>query len=306
MALLAAVFCCLHAAAGLAAPTYTLTQNTQLNFGTMQVPGSAVTDIISTSGGQSGTGVFLYGTVSAGDYTIKCTGSPCSAFTASITTSTPNCTGLSSVGSWNGDYNNGATTGNLPLAGLANPGAAGMHLKLGAQALFTNGVSAGSCTPTFTIHLAQGPFSFDFPQSASIAFDVPITFNKISDIDFGTVTALNSSTYRMSTAGAESVVAGTGAALYGTPKAANITIIGSTTDGITIQANGYTANNGVTPSNAQCAYNGGGPTVCTSAITGVAPGAGKTLLVGVDVATNGTQAAGSSAAPTFTINVNYQ
>ena len=34
-----------------------------------------------------------------------------------------------------------------------------------------------------------------------------------------------------------------------------------------------------------------------------APGAGKTLLLGVDVAADGTQAAGTAAAPTFTVTV---
>jgi hypothetical protein len=213
---------------------------------------------------------------------------------------------VTSIGSWQGDYNSGANTGALPFTGLANPGAAGLRLKIGATATYTNAVSAGSCTPTFNIHIAQGTHTFDFLENETIAFDVGITFNKISDIDFGTVTALNSSTYRMSTAGAESVVTGTGAALFGTPKAANITISGSTTDGVTIQATGYTANNGVTPSNAQCSYDGGASAACSSAITGAAPGAGKTLLVGVDVAADGTQASGSTATPTFTINVNYQ
>jgi hypothetical protein len=35
----------------------------------------------------------------------------------------------------------------------------------------------------------------------------------------------------------------------------------------------------------------------------VAPGAGKTLLLGVTVAADGTQAAGTTAAPTFTVQV---
>jgi hypothetical protein len=140
--------------------------------------------------------------------------------------------------------------------------------------------------------------------TANIAFDAPLTLNKGVDINFGTVTANNASTYRISPAGALTTISGSGSYITGATSAGSITIAGSTTDGITISAGGYIANNGVTPSNAQCSYNGGAAAAC--AMTGAAPGAGTPLLVGVDVATDGTQAAGTSAAPTFTISVAYQ
>ena len=141
--------------------------------------------------------------------------------------------------------------------------------------------------------------------TANIAFDTPLSMNKTSDIDFGTVTASNASTYRISTAGAVSTVTGTGTSISGSPHAASITLSGSSSQLMNISAGLYTANNGVTPSNASCAYNGGASGAC-SIIGAAAPGAGKTLLVGVDVAADGTQAAGTSAAPTFTITAVYQ
>ena len=139
--------------------------------------------------------------------------------------------------------------------------------------------------------------------TANIAFDAPVTLNKTADINFGTETAANASTYRITTAGAVTTTVGTGAHLYGATNAGSITIAGPAADTLTISIGGYTVNNGVTPSNASCAYNGGAQvTPCTYAAA-VAPGAGKTLLLGVDVAADGTQAAGTSAAPTFTVTV---
>lgn len=141
--------------------------------------------------------------------------------------------------------------------------------------------------------------------TANIAFDTPLTLTKTSDINFGTVTASNASTYNITTAGAVTTTAGTGAYLYGATTAGSITIAGPTADTLTISVGGYTANNGVTPSNASCAYNGGAAVTPCSYTTAVAPGAGKTLLLGATVAADGTQAAGTTAAPTFTVTVTY-
>ena len=140
--------------------------------------------------------------------------------------------------------------------------------------------------------------------TANIAFDAPVTLNKTADINFGTETAANASTYRITTAGAVTTTVGTGAHLYGATNAGSITIAGPAADTLTISVGGYTANNGVTPSNASCSYvvPFAAVTPCSYAAA-VAPGAGKTLLVGVDVATDGTQAAGTAAAPSFTVTV---
>ncbi|MCP5246900.1 MAG: hypothetical protein H6937_13485 [Burkholderiales bacterium] len=111
-------------------------------------------------------------------------------------------------------------------------------------------------------------------------------------------------TYTISTAGAVSH-AGAGSELGGTPAAGDITITGSPTQTIDISVGSYSADNGVTPSNATCNYNGGGEVACNTLTGAAAPGAGKTLLLGVDATVDGTQAAGSTAAPTFVVTVVY-
>ena len=138
--------------------------------------------------------------------------------------------------------------------------------------------------------------------TANINFDAPVTLTKTADINFGTMTASNASTYRITTAGVITTTVGTGAYLYGATNAGSITIVGGA-DTLAISVGGYTVNNGVTPSNASCAYNGGAAVTPCSYAAAVAPGAGKTLLLGVDVAADGTQAPGFFAAPTFTVTV---
>jgi hypothetical protein len=308
--LLAVLFCFVQGRTCFAAYSYTIVQNQQLAFGTLQVPSSgSQTWTVSTAGSTSGTGTLLYGFPANGDYTIKCVGISCSNFPAPVPTInaslTAGCSGLSSLGSWQGNYNNGAQTGALPLNNVAFPGAGGLDFKLGATATYTSAVSSANCSNTFNISVSDNHgVNVNFSFNSSLAFDAALALTKNSDINFGTVSALNASTYRISTAGAVTTVSGTGSYLTGTTAAGNIQIAGSATDGITISAGGYTADNGVTPSNAQCSYNGGAAAAC--AMTGAAPGSGSTLLVGVDVATDGTQAGGTTAAPTFTITVAYQ
>jgi hypothetical protein len=155
------------------------------------------------------------------------------------------------------------------------------------------------------IAIAGSAYAVTQTVTANIAFDTAITITPVNDIDFGTVEALSATTYVINTADTVSVSAGTGQLLGGTPASGELTIIGSTTQLIDITANNYVANAGVTPSAATCAYNGGAAAACTS-LTGVAaPGAGKTLLLGVTAAADGTQAANSTAAPTFDIVVAY-
>jgi hypothetical protein len=304
--LLAVLFFSIHGRICFAANTYTVVQNTQLQFGTMQIPGGSVTDIISTAGGQSGTGTLLYGTVSAGDYTIKCTSGTCTATLTISISSGSLCTGLTSLGTWQGKYNSGSSLA-LPLSGLVNPGAGGLDFKVGTTATYTSSVSAGSCVPTFTINLTDASgTNANFSENASIGFDQALALTKNSDINFGTVTANNASTYRITPVGVVTTTAGTGAHLYGATTEGFITIAGSVSDTLSISVGGYTANNGVTPSNASCTYNFGAVVTPCSYAAAAAPGAGKALLLGVDVTTDGTQAAGTTAAPTFTISVAYQ
>jgi len=164
---------------------------------------------------------------------------------------------------------------------------------------------AGLSVAAVALMIVPDAWSSTQSVTANIAFDTPLTLTKTSDINFGTVTAVNASTYQITTAGAVTTTAGTGAYLYGATTAGSITIAGPTADTLTISVGGYTANNGVTPSNASCAYNGGAAVTPCSYTTAVAPGAGKTLLLGATVAADGTQAAGTTAAPTFTVTVTY-
>ena len=138
---------------------------------------------------------------------------------------------------------------------------------------------------------------------ATVTFDTPVSMTKNSDINFGKVKAGVADTYTITTAGAVTA-AGLGQWLGGTKAAGNITVAGSTTQTVNISVGGYTANGGVSLQNATCAYNGGAAGSCT--LNGaLAPAAGKSLLLGVDAVVDGTQAAGTSAAPSLTVSIVY-
>lgn len=151
--------------------------------------------------------------------------------------------------------------------------------------------------------LATSAYAVTESVTANIDFDSALTITKIADIDFGTVLAGVADTYTIDTTGAVTA-AGSGAQVAGTPAAGNLTIAGSATQAIDVSVSGYTADSGVTPQNATCAYDGGVEGAC-SLTAAAAPGVGKTLLLGVEAVVDGTQAAGSSAAPTFDVNVVY-
>lgn len=139
--------------------------------------------------------------------------------------------------------------------------------------------------------------------TCNLGVDVALSITVNSNINFATVKAGTADTYTISTAGVVSH-AGSGAELYGTPAAGNLSIVGSTTRTINISVGNYGSNNGVTLQSATCNYNSGGSGTC--ALNGVAaPGAGKTLLLGVQAVVDGTQTAGTSAAPTFDVTVVY-
>jgi hypothetical protein len=140
--------------------------------------------------------------------------------------------------------------------------------------------------------------------SANIGFDTPLSITKKNDISFGTVKAGVADTYTMSPSG-ELSVAGPGQWLSGTKSAGNITIMGSTTQTLSISVGNYTANGGVTPANATCSYAGGAAQAC--AIKGAtSPGnTGSTLLLGIDAVVDGNQTAGSTATPSLTVTIVY-
>lgn len=145
--------------------------------------------------------------------------------------------------------------------------------------------------------------------TANIAFENAIVLLKNFDINFGFVSALQANTYKIDTAAAVTVTggAGTGVWLGGTKVVGNIQITGSATQTIDIIANNYVANNAVTPSLATCKYGAAAEASCNTAMVGLTGpgGAGTILLVGISVTADGTQAAGSAAAPTFDVVVTY-
>ncbi len=155
------------------------------------------------------------------------------------------------------------------------------------------------------IALVMVPDAWSATQSvtANIRFDTPLNITKTQDIDFGSVQASTADTYTISPTGSTSH-SGSGAYLFGSPHAASITLAGSTTNTMNISVGSYTANNGVTPANATCKYGSGAAGSCAIPAA-AAPGAGTTLLVGADVTADGTQAAGTTAAPTFTLTIVY-
>ena len=140
--------------------------------------------------------------------------------------------------------------------------------------------------------------------TANISFDAPLSQTKISDIKFGTVKAGQPGTYILSTANTVTPSNG-GVWLSGSPSAASITVAGSSKSTVTVSTGSYVANNGVTPSAATCKYGTEAAAPCDSGIAVAAPGIATNLLVGVQVVADGTQSAGSTATPSFTVSVIY-
>ena len=141
---------------------------------------------------------------------------------------------------------------------------------------------------------------------ARASFDVPLTLVKDSDISFGILKAATSGTYVIDTNGSVSASGG-GAVVGGSGVQGQVTISGSTTQTVTISTGSYAANNGVTPSSASCNYDGAPIANCDAGGAALAaPGSsGKVLKLGLTIVADGTQAAGSTAAPSFTVTVAY-
>jgi hypothetical protein len=141
--------------------------------------------------------------------------------------------------------------------------------------------------------------------TATMAFDVALSLNKVSDVSFGVVKASTAGTYTINTSGNVTASSG-GVFLGGTSAAGNLTISGSSTQTVAISTGSYLADHGVSLSSAICSYNSGTATTCDSGLTGqVAPGAGKTLKIGVTAVSDGTAGTGVTATPSFTVSVIY-
>lgn len=137
--------------------------------------------------------------------------------------------------------------------------------------------------------------------TAAIGFDLPITVDKNNDISFGLVKAKQSGNYIITPTGDVSVSDG-GVWVGGSAQASNMIITGSTTQEVDITVQNYVADSGVTPSDAMCIYDEGTAAAC--ALTNQEPpGTGTILRIGVTVTVDGTQEAGTSAAPSFDVVV---
>jgi hypothetical protein len=148
-------------------------------------------------------------------------------------------------------------------------------------------------------------FAATQPLTANATFDAVLSLTKNADINFGVLKAATPGTYIINTAGAVSPSAG-GVFVYGTPAFGQITVTGSTTQTVAISTGSYVADGGVTPSLATCNYNSVDIADCDVGGTSLtAPGAGKVLKLGLKIVADGTQTAGSTAAPTFVVTVIY-
>jgi len=157
-----------------------------------------------------------------------------------------------------------------------------------------------------SLFAAGGAYAATQSVTANMSFDTALSLSKTNDISFGIVQALTAGTYVIDTANTVTPSGG-GVAIGGTPASGVINITGSATQTVAISTGTYTANNGVTPSAASCLYNSVLTSNCDTGVTGaVAPGSsGRDLTVGVTATVDGTQAAGSTAAPTFVVTVVY-
>jgi hypothetical protein len=147
------------------ATTIQLTQTQPLRFGTMQIPSSgSETRIISTAGAGSGTGTYLFNTVQNGQYTIccsaQCGGSQYSGITINVTSpSIGTCTGMTSIGTFTGNYNGNAITFPSTQARTTIPACpTTVTLRVGATATYPSTVTeTTTCSPTFNVTVLVNP-----------------------------------------------------------------------------------------------------------------------------------------------------
>jgi hypothetical protein len=139
---------------------------------------------------------------------------------------------------------------------------------------------------------------------ANVAFDVPLSLVRDSDINFGSLKSTTSGTYVIDTNGRVTPSSG-GVLVGGTPTPGQFTITGSATQGISIGTSAFTADRGVTLSAATCNYDGTLIANCDGAGLPAPGGTGKVLKLGATITADGTQAAGTTAAPAFVLSVVY-
>lgn len=311
------MFCLRGGALFAATCSYSFTETSAGNFGGLQKPASGSQtcqcSYTGCSGCGSGSGTYLYGVQSREAYTITCS-SGNQAQTATLTVCDQSaggtCGAALTQGSFTFRYDNGAVTcTNSAGCSVTLPasGAGSKNLEVGLTATYSSAIAAGTCSRQIGISLGTACSSVNASSTRAITykFDSPVTATlNNSGINFGTV--YNAAcTYTINTSGTVTTSSGAPCGyLSGTTAAADITIAGSATQGITISAGSYSADRGVTPSNAKCKYDNGSEGSCS--ITATAPGSGgKNLKVGVDVAVPSGKTSGTYN-PSFTITANYQ
>jgi hypothetical protein len=139
--------------------------------------------------------------------------------------------------------------------------------------------------------------------TANLNFDTPLTLNKTSDINFGTVSTA-ADTYTITTAGVVTPHAA-GQWLYGTKSAGSITIAGSATDTLTISVGSYVPSAHVSLGAPTCTYGGTTLTACAGTTVAAPTNAGTILLLGIDAIVAAGVVAGVAEAPSYTVTVTY-
>lgn len=140
--------------------------------------------------------------------------------------------------------------------------------------------------------------------TAKVQFSSPLTLTKVKDLDFGILKANQVGTYVLSTGGTVTPSGG-GVVIGGTPQAGELLVEGSSTQTLNVSTSTFVSHNGVRISEPTCSYGGGAEVPCDTLNGQTAPGAGETLLVGATIDVNGTQSTGTTAAPSFNVNVVY-
>lgn len=138
-------------------------------------------------------------------------------------------------------------------------------------------------------------------STADLSFQTALTLAEVNNIDFGIVEALNAQALTIDPD--DTLSAGT--VIGGTQEAAEITITGANA-GATITVNNFaTVDNGVTLSAPTCTHNAASINCEAGASVTLVGGGADTLLVGITATVDGTQAAGTTAAPAFDVVVDY-
>lgn len=252
--------------------TATVTEDTKLQWGTLQIPTSGsntcIVNVGSADCAAGSTGSRLFGIIGSGSYTVtkdNALGTVCamSIDIVNISTGSSDLT----LGSITGKYDGVTLSGPPPWTGLTKPNVP-RTLELGMTATYASSITPGTYTPIFGIKVtfdpnAAGPTTSN--MSASARFDMPITIDNVVNINFGNVQGNTGNIYTMNTAGTVTPSGG-GVVYAGSRNAGSLKIHGSSTQTLTIYSGFYSASSAggatVTPSAATCAYNGGASVAC--------------------------------------------